>query len=449
MSAAALVPPQAIEEEDNVLGACLLSPRAIEAVSEVLAPDDFYRTSSGLIFRAALDLHGRGDPVDALTLADELETRGQLERVGGKIRLHELARIVPAAGNAAHYARIVRETARIRAVLAAGHELVRLGVERDGLDSGGILERAEQMLFELAESGTVGEFAPLADTLKEAYERVTLLHEQGKDVVGLPSGLAELDRLTGGFQPGNLVILAARPSLGKSAMMLGFAAHATVRLNLPVALFTLEMSRAEVTQRLMSMEGSVESQKLRNGRLDSEDWDKLNGASGRLANAPLFIEDSGLVTVTEIRSKARRLKLRHPNLALVCVDYLQLMTAQGENRVQEVSTISRGLKVLAGELDVPVLALSQLSRQPEQRHDKRPILSDLRESGSLEQDSDLVLLLYRDEVYNPEDPSQAGIAEIALSKHRNGPTGTFSAAWVARYARFGNLARVGDIGGAR
>jgi len=278
--------------------------------------------------------------------------------------------------------------------------------------------------------------------LKESFERITLLYEAGADITGVPSGFRELDLLTSGFQPGNLIILAARPSMGKSALGLCIAANLAVRHETPVALFTLEMSKSEVTQRMMCSEAKVESQRLRNGRLAPDDWPRLTAACDRLMKAPIWVDDTGSTTITEVRSKARRLKSNQPSLGLIIVDYLQLMTSgsDAENRVQEVSQISRALKVLARDLDVPILAMSQLSRAVEQRHDKRPILSDLRESGSLEQDSDLVFFVYRDEYYLGEESEQQGIAEVILAKHRNGPTGSAKLSFLRRYAKFADLA---------
>ncbi|MER3410413.1 MAG: replicative DNA helicase [Thermoleophilia bacterium] len=435
------IPPQNLDAEESVLGAMMLSPGAIGAVSEVLSASDFYRESHAKIYRAALALYGRGEPVDAITLVDELERRGELEEVGGKVRIHELAALVPAASNAAHYARIVRDMATLRGLVRAGQEIARLGVERQGEDTVELVDRAEQIVFELAQSRVSGDFSHIEELLKESFERITALYEAGAEITGVPSGFRDLDHLTTGFQPGNLVIVAARPSMGKSGLALNIAANLAIRHQIPVALFTLEMSKAEVTQRLMCSEAKVESQKLRTGKLAPDDWPRLTAACDKLAKAPIYVDDSGSITMMEIRSKSRRLKMREPGLGLIIVDYLQLMTTEtrAENRVQEVSEISRNLKRLARDLDVPVLALSQLSRAVEQRHDKRPILSDLRESGSIEQDADLVLFIYRDEYYDP-DSDQQGLAEIHLAKHRNGPTGVVKLSFLKRFAKFADLA---------
>jgi len=436
------VPPQNLDAEESVLGAMMLSPGAIGAVSEALSATDFYRESHARIYRTALALYGRGEPVDAITLVDELERRGELEGIGGKVRIHELAALVPAAANAGHYARIVREMATLRGLIRAGSEIARLGMDRDGEEATELVDRAEQIVFELSQSRVASDFSHIEELLKESFERITALYESGSDITGVAAGFRDLDKLTSGFQPGNLVILAARPSMGKSGLALCVAANLAVRQETPVALFTLEMSKSEVTQRLMCSEAKVESQRLRSGNLAPDDWPRLTAACDRLSKAPIYVDDTGSITMMEIRSKARRLKMREPGLGLIIVDYLQLMTSgsSAENRVQEVSQISRSLKVLARDLDVPVLALSQLSRAVEQRHDKRPILSDLRESGSLEQDADLVLFIYRDEYYNPETTDQQGLAEVHLAKHRNGPTDAIKLSFLKRFAKFADLA---------
>ncbi|HEY3542461.1 MAG TPA: replicative DNA helicase [Gaiellaceae bacterium] len=435
----ALVPPQNLEAEESVLGAMMLSPGAIGAVSEILDASDFYRESHAKIYRSALGLYAKGEPVDAITLTDQLEERGELDDVGGRIRLHELAALVPATANAAHYARIVRETATLRGLIRAGGEISRLGWERPG-EAGDLVDQAEQIVFDLSQQRVSGEFAHIDELLKDSFERITTLYEAGVDITGTPSGFRDLDRITSGFQAGNLIILAARPSMGKSAFALCMAANIAVRENKPVGIFTLEMSKAEVTQRLMCSEAKVESQRLRTGKLAPDDWPRLTAACDKLAKAPIYVDDTGSINMMEIRSKARRLKSRHPDLGLLIVDYLQLMSsASAENRVQEVSQISRSLKILARDLEVPIIALSQLSRAVEQRTDKRPILSDLRESGSIEQDADLVAFIYRDEYYNDESDQQ-GLAEVIVAKHRNGPTDSLKLSFLKRYAKFADLA---------
>jgi replicative DNA helicase len=442
VASSAPVPPQNLEAEESVLGAMMISPGAIGAGSEIVDAGDFYRESHAKIYRAALALYAKGEPVDAITLTDELEERSELDAVGGRVRLHELAALVPATANAAHYARIVHETATLRGLIRAGGEIARLGWERPG-ETGDLVDQAEQILYDLSQQRVTGEWSEIEELLKESFERITTLYESGVDLTGTPSGFRDLDRLTSGFQPGNLIIVAARPSMGKSALALCIAANMGVRHNVPVGLFTLEMSKSEVTQRLMCSEAKVESQRLRNGKLQQDDWPRLTAACDKLAKAPIYVDDTGLLNMMEVRSKARRLKARHPNLGLIIVDYLQLLTPaqrrDSDGRVQEVSEMSRSLKILARDLDVPILALSQLSRAVEQRTDKRPILSDLRESGSIEQDADLVAFVYRDEYYN-EDSDQQGLAEVILAKHRNGPTDSIKLSFLKRYAKFSDLA---------
>jgi replicative DNA helicase len=442
VASVAPVPPQNLEAEESVLGAMMISPGAIGAVSEIVDAGDFYRESHAKIYRCALALYAKGEPVDAITLTDELEERGELDAVGGRVRLHELAALVPATANASHYARIVHETATLRGLIRVGGEIARLGWERPG-ETGDLVDQAEQILYDLSQQRVTGEWSEIESLLKESFERITLLYESGAELTGTPSGFRDLDRLTSGFQPGNLIIVAARPSMGKSALALCIAANLGVRHNVPVGLFTLEMSKAEVTQRLMCSEAKVESQRLRNGKLAQDDWPRLTAACDKLAKAPVYVDDTGLLNMMEVRSKARRLKARHPNLGLIIVDYLQLLTPSqrrdSDGRVQEVSEMSRSLKILARDLDVPILALSQLSRAVEQRTDKRPILSDLRESGSIEQDADLVAFVYRDEYYNDESDQQ-GLAEVILAKHRNGPTDSVKLSFLKRYAKFSDLA---------
>lgn len=443
--ASGTVPPQNLEAEESVLGAMMISPGAIGAVLDILDGHEFYRESHARIFRAAVALYVKGEPVDPITLTNTLEETGLLADVGGRVRLHELAALVPASANAAHYARIVRELSVVRGLIRGGGEISRLGWDRPGPVEE-LVEQAEAIVFDISQQRSSGDLVSAKDAIAEAWANLMSLYENGRDVIGTPTGFKVIDDLTSGLQPGNLVVLAARPSMGKSGLALGMAAHVSLRLGVPSALFTLEMSRAEVMQRLLSGEAAVDGQKIRNGRgIMPEDWQKLTAASERIEKAPLFIDDSALLTIGEIRSKARRLKMRLPELGLIVVDYLQLMAGSGseENRNQEISRISRALKILARDLETPVLALSQLSRAVEQRHDKRPILSDLRDSGAIEQDADVVLFVYRDEYYNPESAAEdgtEGIAEVNIAKQRNGPTGTVKLSFVKRYARFTDLA---------
>ncbi len=437
-----VVPPQNLEAEESVLGAMMISPGAIAAVSEILDAGDFYRESHAKIYRATLQLYGKNEPVDAITLTNELEQRGELDAVGGRVRLHELARLVPATANARHYAEIVRETATLRGLIRAGGEIAQLGWEREG-EPMELVSRAEQLVYELGERRTQGDLVLFKDTLVETFQRISHLYESGAEVTGLPTGFKDLDRLTAGLQPANLIILAARPSMGKSAFALEIANHVAVDAQRPCAFFSLEMSRQEVAQRLICSRGKVDAHAIRTGRLAKDDWPRLAQACGKLEAAPLYVDDTPALSLLELRARSQTLKRRQPDLGLIVVDYLQLMTTgrSEESRLQEVSAISRGLKEIAKDLDLPVVALSQLSRAVEQRHDKRPVLSDLRESGSIEQDADLVMFLYRDEYYERDeaDDSQKGIAEVIIGKHRNGPIGSFNVAFISRYAKFASL----------
>src|SRR5918995_1436273 len=407
------VPSHDLDAEMSVLSAMLLAPTAIAAVSEHLKASDFYRRTHGVIFDIARGLFERGEPVDAITVTAKLEEEGQLELVGGRGKIHEIAAWASASGNAGHYALIVRDHSLIRRLSDAGREITRLAVDR-GDETSHLISRAEQLLFEVSQ-----------------------VYEQGASVTGVSSGYSELDAVTAGFQPGNLIILAARPSMGKSALGISMAAN-VVRTGTPCAFFTLEMSKQEVTQRLICLEGKIDSHKIRTGKLAEEDWSRLSKACATLEQAPLYLDDTPGLTLFELRSRAQTLKRREPELGLIVVDYLQLMAIGGnvESRLQEVSSLSRGLKALAKDLDVPIIALSQLSRAVEQRTDKRPVLSDLRESGSIEQDADLVMFIYRDEYYNGEESEQQGLAEVHVAKHRNGPTETIKLNFVKRYAKF-------------
>jgi replicative DNA helicase len=442
------LPPQDLDAEQSVLGAMLLSEDAVAECTEVLRAADFYRTGNAEIYRAILELVARSEPVDIVTVCDALAARGKLEEVGGRAAVVDLTQAVPVAANAARYAEIVRDTSILRGLIRAGNQIVQLGFDRPG-DVQELLDRAQQTVYELAKDDGKQDFSIIQDLLQDAFERIAEMSAgaDGSGITGVATGFRDLDRLTAGLQPSNLVVLAARPSMGKTSLALNIAEHVSVRLNRPVALFSLEMSKTEITQRLMCSVANVDMARLRRGDLSNEDWAKVTGAVGTLMNAPLYIDDSALVTAVEIRAKSRRLEQRAGPLGLVIVDYIQLMSASAtaESRVQEVSQISRALKILARDLNVPVMALSQLSRAVEQRQDKRPILSDLRESGSIEQDSDVVAFIYRDAYYKrgedgedalaPDDPDRDK-TEVIVSKHRNGPVGTITLRFQPRYTRF-------------
>jgi replicative DNA helicase len=441
------LPPQDLDAEQSVLGAMLLSEAAVSEATEVLKAEDFYRSGHGEIFAAMLALYQSSEPIDQVSVCDRLDQRGSLDQVGGRPSVFALAEAVPVVTNARRYAEIVKEMALLRGLIRVGTEVAQLGYDRPG-ETRELLDMAEQKVYEIAQNGTTEDFTLIKQPLDEAFHRLTLLFEQGdgSGVTGLPTGFGELDRLTSGLQKSNLVILAARPSMGKTSLALNVAEHVAVTLQKPVALFSLEMSKAELAQRLLCSVGKVDQSRLKQGQLEDGDWMRVTGAMETLGSAPLFIDDSGAMTVMEMRAKARRLSARQPGgLALVVVDYIQLMQAstQTDNRVQEISQISRSLKMLARDLDVPVLALSQLSRAVEQRQDKRPVLSDLRESGAIEQDADVVMFIYRDAYYRrsegeevrPDDPSN-DLSELHVAKHRNGPVGTINLRFQSRYTRF-------------
>ena len=425
------------DAELSVVGAVLRSETAVAAVLEHITAADFYRHDLGTIFRTAVGLWGAGHPVDPVAVHAKLEELGETAAAGGKARIHEVAQIVTATSNAAHHAKTVRELSILRSLLGAGQSIVQMAQER-GEPTRDLVAKAEQVLYEVSQRDDGGELVPLRSSLVETFERVQTLYEQGATVTGLSSGFPDLDQVTAGFQPGNLIILAARPSMGKSALGLALAANAAVKAGIPTAFFSLEMSTQEIAQRLMCLDSRVDSHKIRTGQLSADDWPRLSAACARLEQAPLYTDDSPGLSLLELRSRAQTLKRREPELGLIVVDYLQLMTAGGsvESRLQEVSAVSRGLKALAKDLDLPVIALSQLSRAVEQRTDKRPVLSDLRESGSIEQDADLVMFIYRDEYYSGEESEHQGIAELHIAKHRNGPTDTIQLAFTKKYAKF-------------
>ncbi len=441
-AAAGRVPPHNLEAEESVLGAMLLSRDAIATAMEICKADDFYKTSHGHIFEAITSLFSRGEPADWVTVTEELRRRELLEAIGDPSVFVSLQANTPSIGNAEYYARIVEELALLRRLVWVAGEISELGYSIPG-DVSGVLDRAESLVFDVAQRRVVDTVAPLRDLLGESLDHLEQLFSRGESVTGLATGYADLDELLAGLQPSNLVVVGARPSMGKTSFALGMVAHAGVKLSKPVLLFSLEMSHLELTQRLLCAEARVDANRMRTGKLRDTDWPKIGNAISRMSEAPIFIDDNPNLTVMDIRARARRLKSRE-GLGLVVVDYLQLMTGRhgAENRQVEVSEISRGLKILARELEVPVVALSQLSRNLEMRQDKRPMLADLRESGSIEQDSDVVLFIYRDEVYHPESSESSGTAEIHVAKHRNGPTGVTRLAFIGHHARFDNMARV-------
>ncbi len=437
------VPPHNLEAEESVLGALLLSRDAIGTVSEMsLVPDDFYRPSHRHIYEAIRLLYTSAGPVDVVTVADELRRAGLLDEIGGSETLHELQNMTPAVSSVGHYAKIVQDTSLLRRLIFVAGDIAELAYgEPDDVTKA--LDVAESKVFAIAEDRVADTTRNLEDLLPELFQQLEDTFHRGDIVTGTPTGFTDLDELLSGLQPSALYIVGARPAMGKSAFGLNIASHVAMTSGSPVLFFSLEMGHKELSQRILSAEARVDSVKLRNGKLQDSDWTKIGKAIGRL-EVPMFLDDNPRVTVMEIRAKARRIKARYGGLGLIVIDYLQLMTSGGyaENRQLEVSEISRNLKILARELEVPIIALSQLSRRLEERADKRPMLSDLRESGSLEQDADVVMFLYRDEVYHPETNDRAS-AEVIIAKHRAGPIGTKKLVFLGQFTRFENAARGG------
>jgi replicative DNA helicase len=431
------LPPHNAEAEQSVLGSLLIDRDAIIKVAAFVKPDDFYHPANGTIYRAILDLYNRREPTDFITLSDELTRREKLDQVGGIAYLTALINAVPTAVHVEYYGRIVERTATLRRLIDAGTEIVGIGY-REGVDTEDALDAAERAILDVSQKRQTKDFVSIADVLDRFFDQIDYMQQHRGEVVGVATGYTDLDQLTGGLQRSDLIILAARPSMGKTSMALGMAYGAAVSHGKTVGIFSLEMSAEQLVQRLLSMETGVDSHRLRLGQIDDGEWDRISRAFGRLAEAGIYIDDAAGAGVMDVRSKARRLQAEH-GLDLVVVDYLQLMSGRrSENRVQEISDISRGLKGLARELNVPVIALSQLSRAVEIRADHRPMLSDLRESGSIEQDADIVMFIYREDKYE-EDSEKKGIAEIIVSKHRNGPVGSINLRFFERTARFADL----------
>jgi len=436
----AKIPPQNIEAEQSVLGSLLLDKEALIKVADFLKSDDFYRDDHKVIYEAILKLYEKRKPIDVLTLTDILEKEKKLKSVGGASYLTTLVNSVPTAANVVTYAQIIQQKATLRRLISAATNIAEMGFD-ENTEMETLLDKAESTLFNVSQQYVRQYFTPIKDVLAESFERIDKLHREKGVLRGVPTGFKDLDNLLAGLQKSDLIILAARPSVGKSSLALNMADHIACEKKMPVGIFSLEMSKEQIIDRLLCLRGSVDSWKLRTGNLEDEDFGKLNYAMGVLSEAPIFIDDSPMLNAMEIRTKARRLQADN-DLGLIVVDYLQLMQGtsfhSSDNRVQEVSEISRNLKALARELDVPVLALSQLSRAVEHRPDKKPILADLRESGSIEQDADVVMFIYRDDAYD-QDSDKKNIAEILIRKHRNGPTGDIELYWKPEYMKFATI----------
>jgi replicative DNA helicase len=431
------LPPQNIEAEQSILGAILIEGDAIIKVLEVLTAEDFYRESHRKIFKAMIDLFERNEAIDLITITDCLKRGNDLEAAGGVTYLSSLLNLVPTAANVRYHARIVKEKALLRYLLSRTTE-IQAKVYESGMEAEEMVDFAEQAIFEISDKRAKTSFSTLKDVIKSSFEMIEHLYDKKEAITGVPSGFRQLDELTTGFQPGDLIVIGGRPSMGKTALGLNVAQHVGLEMKEPVAIFSLEMSKEQLALRMLCSEAMVDSNSVRRGFIRKEDWHKLTSAAGKLAEAPIFIDDSSGTSVLEMRAKARRLKMEHGALSLVVVDYLQLMRSRGglERREQEISEISRSLKGLAKELKVPVVALSQLNRGVEQRQDRRPTLADLRESGAIEQDADVIIFLYRDEVYHKNDPSKKGKAEIIIAKQRNGPTDKIDLTFLSQCTRF-------------
>ena len=435
------VPPHDEDAEQAVLGSMLTDNDAVMAAVEVLKEDAFYREDNKIIYQAILNLYSKSEPIDIITLKDELESMGKFEQVGGLEYLAELPEKVPTTANAMKYIKIVEEKSTLRRLIKTANEIIELGYSPTE-DVEDIMEGAEKKIFNIMQEKNQKGYAPIKDVLVESFTKLEELYNRKQHITGVPSGFTELDYRTAGFHGSELILIAARPAMGKTAFALNIATNAAVKANVPVAVFSLEMSKEQLVNRILCSESMVDSNKVRTGKLEEDDWTKLAGAIGPLSEAEIFIDDTPGINITEIRAKCRKLKLEK-NIGMVVIDYLQLIQGsnkRGGSREQEISEISRSLKILAKELDVPVIALSQLSRAAEQRPDHRPMLSDLRESGAIEQDADIVMFLYRDDYYN-KDTELKGIAEIIIAKQRNGPIGTVKMAWIPEQTRFADLAK--------
>jgi replicative DNA helicase len=434
-------PPQNISAEQAALGSMLLQEDAILHGVDILRPEDFYQKSHQNIFKCILELFEKSRGVDLVTLTEELNRKNLLEEIGGVTYLTNLINSVPTAANIEHYIKIIEEKSILRNLINNATKIVSMGYEEKE-DAKILLDKAEHLVFEISDRNIRQSFVPIKEIIQDSYEKIEDLYHRGGFITGVPSGYEELDDITTGFQPSELIVVAGRPGMGKTAFCMNIAQYVSINKNIPVAIFSLEMSKSQLVQRMLCSEARIDSHNLRKGRLAEVDWAPLSMAAGRLASAPIFIDDSAGISGLEIRAKARRLKAQC-NLGLVIIDYLQLMQTAGrvENRQQEISEISRSLKGLARELNVPVVAVSQLSRAVEQREERRPRLSDLRESGAIEQDADLVIFIYREEYYKPKTEKK-GISEIIISKQRNGPTGKVDLTFIKEYAKFENLSRI-------
>lgn len=434
----AKVPPQSLEAESSLLGAILLDQDAIIKVSDRVHPDDFYEQRHQLIYKSIQQLYNDRRPIDVLTLSNQLDTSGDLEHIGGRAYLTELANSVPSAAHVEEYAKIVSHKATLRRLIAAASDIVKLGYDEEvALDK--LLDKAEKTLFDVSAKQLRRNFVSISDVLAQSFDRLDELHKDDSKLRGIPTGFGAIDNLLAGLQKSDLIVLAARPAMGKTSLAMNMVHHVAVKEGIPVGVFSLEMSQEQLVDRLLAMQSGVDSWKLRTGKLDEDDFSRIGDAMGALSEAPIYIDDAPNVNIMEIRTVARRMQNEH-GIGLLVIDYLQLMSGNSPDRVQEVSEISRGLKALARELNVPVLAISQLSRSVESRSPQVPMLADLRESGSIEQDADVVMFIYREEYYN-SDTERQNIADILIQKHRNGPIGKVELYWHGEQLTFRSIDR--------
>ena len=435
------IPPQNLEAEEAILGAVLTNPICLNKIADLITADSFYKPANRLIYEAVLDLFGKNQAIDIVTVSEILNEQGNLEKVGGRAYINDLAMNVITTANIEYYAKIVQEKAIKRELINAGSEIVEMAYDNSSTES--TLDNAEKLIFNIAQQKNTSDLVSVKDLVLTSYEQISYRYEHRDELIGVPTGFYDMDALTSGLQKSDLIILAARPSMGKTAFALNIAQHVGLKARKPVAIFSLEMPKEQLVQRMLCSEAEVDTQKLKTGNMQAKDWEKLTTAMNLFADAPIFIDDCAGASVMDIRAKCRRLAMEQKELGLIVIDYLQLMegTGNGDDRNQQISGISRGLKGLARELSVPVIALSQLSRAVEQRTDKKPMLSDLRESGAIEQDADIVMFIYRDEYYNKEDTENRGKAEVIIAKHRNGPVGTIDLLFQGNITKFKNITR--------
>lgn len=434
------IPPQNLEAEEAILGAVLTNPICLNKIADLITPESFYKPANRLIYEAVLDLFGKNQAIDIVTVSERLSETEKLELVGGRAYVNDLALNVVTTANIEYYAKIVQEKAIKRNLINAGSEIVEMAYENNSMET--TLDNAEKLIFNIAQQKATTDLVPIEELVLKSYEQIEFRYNHRDELIGVPTGFYDIDMMTSGLQKSDLIILAARPSMGKTAFALNIAQNVALRANKAVAIFSLEMPKEQLVQRMLCSEAEVDTQRLKTGLMQAKDWEKLTSTMNVFAEAPIYIDDCAGATVMDIRAKCRRLMMETKELGLIVIDYLQLMSgSEKEDRFQQISSISRGLKTLARELGVPVIALSQLSRAVEQRNDKKPMLSDLRESGAIEQDADIVMFIYRDEYYNKEESDNRGKAEVIIAKHRNGPVGSVPLLFQANITKFKNVTK--------